>query len=475
MRAALPLCCAFALAACSMVPAYHRPSLAIAPSWSGATPGQVKGVPASGAWWRSFGSPELDRLMRRSLAGNFDLQAAEARAAEAAATAEVSAAPLFPSLSLGIAQSQTSGVKNAATQAILGQASYELDFWGKNRAAAGAGRALAQASVFDAETVAMTLSASVADTYFLILSLNERIGLARQIVADAERVLALVQVQQADGTATVLQVEQQKNALATFQATIPVLQQQLDQATHLLAVLTGGAPEGFGLAAWSLAGLTDPAVALDLPSALLEQRPDIQAAEARLISANFDIGVARAAFFPSVSLTAAVGVGARQLSDFFPPAAVTSFGTSLLQPLFTGGQLEGQLKYSRARQVELVATYRQSVIAAFQDVEDALTGLRHVQDQEQIESAAVTAAARAASLAELQYRLGSADYLTVLSTEQALYQSEDTLLQLKLQRLQATVGLFQALGGGFSSAAAPRTAAAGTAHPLSIEAPQGGG
>src|SRR6202043_3529998 len=135
-------------------------------------------------------------------------------------------------------------------------------------------------------------------------------------------------------------------------AVVPVLQQQMDQATHALAVLSGRAPEGFRVAASDLRGLARPDVVPDLPAALLEQRPDIRAAEARLISANFDIGVARAAFFPALSLTAAVGIGAKSLSQFFPPAAVTDMGASLLQPLFLGGQLEGQLRFSRARQVE---------------------------------------------------------------------------------------------------------------------------
>ena len=454
-KATAALGLSLATAACSLTPSYHRPVVVTAPTWIGRPKTSANAVPATGAWWQSFHSAELDRLMQQSLAGNFNLKAAEARVAEAAGTAQIDGAPLFPQLSLGVTQSQTMGVKNSSTQQAVGQASYELDFWGKNRAAAQSGRALAQASVFDAQTVAMTLSGSVADTYFLVLSLNERIRLAQQIVADAQHVLALVVVQQSAGTATMLQVQQQRNAVATFQAAIPVLQQQSDQAQHLLAVLIGRAPEGFAAGGQDLANLADPAVQPDLPSALLAQRPDIRAAEARLRSANFDIGVARAAFFPSVSLTGAVGFGARHLSDFFPPAAVTDLGTSILQPLFSGGQLQGQLRYSRARQVEMVATYRQTVISAFQDVEDQLSALRHLRDQESIEVTAEAAASQAYALAELQYRLGAADYLTVLTTEESLYQAQDSLLQLRLQRFQATVGLFRALGGGF---AAPVTA-----------------
>ncbi len=442
-------------AGCSLVPAYHRPHTDVAAAWNTVAGEATNAIPARGAWWRSFRSPELDRLMQASLSGNFNLQAAVARIEEAQGTAEIDAAPLFPSVSVGGTQDQSNGVKNTATHQLIGQASYELDFWGKNRAAAASGTALAHASAFDADTVAMTLSASVVDTYFEILSLNERIRLAQNIAAAARRVLGLIEVQQQLGTATELQVEQQRTAVATFDAGVPVLQQQADLALHLLAVLTGRAPEGFRLAASDLRGLERPVVLPDLPATLLERRPDIRAAEARLISANFDIGVARAAFFPSISLNAAVGIGTRQLSTLFPPAAVTDLGVSLLQPLFEGGQLQGQLRYDRARQVELVATYRQTVISAFQDVEDALSTLSHVRDQETIEIAAEAAASKAASLAELQYRLGSADYLTVLTTEQALYQTQDSLLQLRLLRLEAIVGLFRSLGGGFDAPGAP--------------------
>ncbi|HWK46313.1 MAG TPA: efflux transporter outer membrane subunit [Stellaceae bacterium] len=452
-------------AGCSLVPDYQRPQADAAAAWSTAVGDGTGAVPVSGAWWRSFGSPELDELMQRSLSGNFTLRAAVARIDEAQGTAEVNAAALFPSITVAGTQDQKNGVKNTGTHQLLAQASYELDFWGKNRAAAASGTALAHASAFDADTVAMTLSASLVDTYFQILSLNERVRLARQIADDARHVLALVQVQQQAGTATELQVEQQRAAVATFDGAVPPLLQQADQALHLLAVLTGQAPEGFAIAASDLHGLARPGVLPDLPTALLERRPDIRAAEARLISANFDIGVARAAFFPSVSLNAGVGIGAKQASHFFPPSAVTDLGFSLLQPLFQGGQLEGQLRFDRARQVEMVATYRQTVIAAFQDVEDMLSTLAHVRDQEEIEIVAQTAASRAASLAELQYRLGSADYLTVLTTEQALYQAQDALLQVRLQRLQAIVGLFRALGGGFDADAGPAV--------VQVSAPQG--
>jgi len=442
-------------AGCSLVPDYHRPDVTAPAAWAASMPGSgtTARIPAQGAWWHGFGSTEIDDLMTQSLQWNNNLRAAVARIEQARATAEITAVPLYPALGIAGAETNQSGVRSLRTHQVLGQASYELDFWGKNRAAAGSAQALATASAFDADTVAMTLAGTVLNTYFQVLSLEERIRLARRIAEDARHVLSLIEVQQSAGTATQLQVEQQRAVVGTFDAAVPALQQQADVAIHALAVLTGRSPEDLALKAGDLSGFVWPDVAIGLPSALLERRPDIRAAEARLQSANFDIGVARAAFFPSLSLNAAAGIGARKL--FYPPTAVTDVGASLLQPLFQGGQLQGRLRFDRARQVELVASYRQTVLTAFQDVEDQLSTQSHLLDQEAIVASAEVAAQKAASLAEMRYRLGSADYLSVLTTEQALYQAQDTLLQLRLLRLQTIVGLFRALGGGFDSPTDP--------------------
>jgi NodT family efflux transporter outer membrane factor (OMF) lipoprotein len=289
----------------------------------------------------------------------------------------------------------------------------------------------------------------VADTYFQILSLQERVGLARNIAESARRILSLIEVQAAGGIASNLQIEQQRNAVATFDAAVPALRQQLEQSVHLLAVLIGSAPEGFGIGTQSLHGISPPDVKADLPASVLRQRPDIQAAEARLISANFDVGAARAAFYPSIVLTGQGGIASGSLSHFFPTTAASDVAASLLQPIFEGGRLQGQLKFDRAHVVELAATYRQTVAAALQDVEDALTTVERLKELEAADVVAVDSARRAFDLANAQFRLGTADFLTVLTIERTLYQAEDSLLQVHLQRLQAAVGLFRALGGGF--------------------------
>ncbi|HYZ61643.1 MAG TPA: efflux transporter outer membrane subunit, partial [Acetobacteraceae bacterium] len=357
-------------------------------------------------------------------------------------------------------QSTQHGTRNTSTQDLLVQASYEIDLFGRVRAAAASGKALAQASAFDADTVAMTLAANIANSYLQTLSLAERIRLAQGIADHSRQVLTLIEVRRAAGTATDLQAQQQRALMAGFEAAVPVLQFQRDQALHALAVLTGRPPEGFRVRAETLSDLARPAVAADLPASLLERRPDIRAAEARLISANFDIGVARAAFFPRLSLAALVGAGAKHLSNPFPPSAVTGFGVALLQPIFEGGLLEGQLRTNKARKLEFIATYRQNVLTALQETEDALSGIDRISRAEAIAAEAEQAAQKAADLANLQYRLGSADYLTVLTTEQTLYQAQDALLQLNLQHLQQIVSLFRAMGGGFDAPNGPQMAAA---------------
>jgi NodT family efflux transporter outer membrane factor (OMF) lipoprotein len=227
--------------------------------------------------------------------------------------------------------------------------------------------------------------------------------------------------------------------------------------------LVGNTPEAFDISGENLAGIPVPAVQADMPATVLSQRPDIQSAEARLISANFDVGAARAAFYPSFSLTGTAGIVSSSLSHFFPATGLTDIAASLLQPVFSGGLLAGQLKVDRAHAVELTASYRQTVIAALQDVEDALTAVERLQQLEAIDQIAVESARRASDLANAQYRFGAIDFLTVLTAERTLYQAEDALLQVHLQRLQAVVGVFRALGGGFTPAettAAPASAPA---------------
>jgi NodT family efflux transporter outer membrane factor (OMF) lipoprotein len=435
---------------CSLVPADNPPNSPPPSAWDAPNAsGSQNVVSVHGKWWQSFGSEELTALVDRSLTGSFNLQAAAARIDEARGTAEIAGALQYPAIGLGGAAVRSTGQGSTRTQSLFAQASYEIDFWGKNRAFANSAKTLTIATAFDKDTLAVTLVSSVADTYFQILSLQERVHLAQQIAASGRRILSLIEVQAAGGIASDLQIQQQRNAVATFDAAVPALRQQLEQSVHLLAVLVGSGPEGFGIGTQNLERISLPEVEAELPASVLRQRPDIRAAEARLTSSNFDIGAARAAFYPSIVLTGQGGITSSSLSHFFPPAAVADIAASLVQPIFEGGRLQGQLKFDRAHAVELAATYRQTVDSALQDVEDALTTVAQLKELEAADLVAVESARRAFDLANAQFRLGTADFLTVLTIERTLYQAEDSLLQVHLQRLEAAVGLFRALGGGF--------------------------
>ncbi|TFF02495.1 efflux transporter outer membrane subunit [Pseudomonas sp. BCA14] len=431
------------LSGCSMVPDYQTPTLPLASQWDA---GQSAQAAQGGRWWREFHSAELDQLIVRGLAANYTLKAAVSRIDEARASSQVTGAAQYPMLSLGGNFQRQNNYGTTPKRSVFAEATYELDFWGKQRAAADSADALAKATVFDAGTLRMSLSASIADSYFQVLSLQERLRLAQSIADDARQVLDLVEVQARQGAVSNLEVAQQRNAMQTFEAAMPPLRQQRDQALYQLAVLVGAPPEGFHLQGEGLKGLQVPQPATGLPIGLLRQRPDIQAAEARLVSANFDVGVARAAFLPNLSLDLLGGI------DTLAGGQIWSAVGTLSQPLFQGGQLKGQLHFDQAHVQELTASYRESIIEALQDVETQLSAARELDKSYTLNQAAVDSAREAARLAQVRYRLGSTDFQTLLIVERTQYQAEDSLLQVRLQHLQAAVGLFRALGGDFSAA-----------------------
>ncbi|WP_248732080.1 efflux transporter outer membrane subunit [Pseudomonas sp. MWU13-2517] len=431
------------LSGCSMVPDYQTPTLPLASQWDA---GQSAQAAQGGRWWREFHSAELDQLIARGLAANYTLKAAVSRIDEARASSQVTGAAQYPMLNLGGNFQRQNNYGTTPKRSVFAEATYELDFWGKQRAAADSADALAKATVFDAGTLRMSLSASIADSYFQVLSLQERLRLAQSIADDARQVLDLVEVQAHQGAVSNLEVAQQRNAMQTFEAAMPPLRQQRDQALYQLAVLVGAPPEGFHLQGEGLKGLQVPQPATGLPIGLLRQRPDIQAAEARLVSANFDVGVARAAFLPNLSLDLLGGI------DTLAGGQIWSAVGTLSQPLFQGGQLKGQLHFDQAHVQELTASYRESIIEALQDVETQLSAARELDKSYTLNQAAVDSAREAARLAQVRYRLGSTDFQTLLIVERTQYQAEDSLLQVRLQHLQAAVGLFRALGGDFSAA-----------------------
>jgi NodT family efflux transporter outer membrane factor (OMF) lipoprotein len=434
--------------------------------------------PVDALWAKGFGSAELARLVAQAASDNLDIAAAAARIEQAEAQAKIAAAGLFPQVSgTGDASySRTPGTtrsSNPPFRATFSQsyglglsASYALDFWGKYRATAEAGRLSAEASRHDRDTVVLSTTASVANTYLALLAAQDRLTIARENIASASDILKAEQARLAVGTATALDVAQQESLLAQQRANLPGLALQAAQNRNLLAVLLGRTPESVTVKGGSLARLTVPRIRPGLPSQLLARRPDIAAAEAGLASASACVKAARAAFLPDFQLTAQGGLASMMLKNLLrPDAFAASAAAALTQPIFSGGQLEGQLGAATGRQKELLEDYRKAIIQALADVENALEALRQTAAQERSQRVVVAAARRASDITRQRLKEGTIDIVTLLNTQQTLFQAQDQLAQARLQHLQAAVTLYQALGGGWTRSLPPLEIAGTEAAP----------
>jgi NodT family efflux transporter outer membrane factor (OMF) lipoprotein len=447
------------LTGCSVGPTYKRPNIVLPAQWheTGADGASASVWPAA-EWWQGFGSAKLDELIAEAERNNDDLAAAIARVQEADAQARIAGAALLPSVDLGASATRERAKSNSGSggaqifnvfSPVL-SASYELDFWGKNRALRDAARAAAVASRYDRQTVALTVISSVATTYFQALELRDRIEVAQQNLANGQKILDGFKLQLSAGTATGLDVAQQETAVAILNAAIPPLLQQFRQTVYALAVLIGETPESVDVNMGTLTELSSPAVIEGLPSQLLSRRPDVAEAEQQLIAANADITVARAALFPDIQLTASGGYQSQALASLVSPAnRVYAISAGLTQPIFHGGALRGQVAFSKARYTELLTTYHKTVLTALGNVEGALVAARQTAEQQKRQQDAVTMARRAYEFAQQQMSAGTVNILTVLNTENALFSAQDELVQVNFLHLQALVDLFTALGGGW--------------------------
>jgi outer membrane protein, multidrug efflux system len=424
-------------------------------------------------WWQGFRSRELTSLMQAAQTENLNIAVAIAQVIQADALVGVSGAPLLPSVT-GTASAENEHVGSAGAGSSAGSgisgvgsggsgsstfsqfnvgltASYMVDFWGKNRAALYAAEENATISRYNREVVTLTTIVTVANTYFQVLAAQDQLRVARSNVAAAEGILNLIKTQFAGGTASQLDLSQQQALVATERATIPPLEVTLRQNIAALALLVARAPANFNVRGGSMTQLTVPRVTAGLPSELLYQRPDIRQAEAQLASSNFSVEVARAAFFPQIQLTAATGVQSAALASLFGPGAwFYTLTAGLTQPLFDGFLLESQLKQAKGVQLQSLQAYRQAVLSAFANVEQALVALAQTTRQEKLQTDAVTASQKAYDVSVTQYRGGTVNLLTVLQTQQTLFTAEITLVQVRLSRLLAASSLFQALGGGWT-------------------------
>ena len=454
------LCVVVSSAGCILTKDLPDPALDIPEGYKAARLTRADAPPTLD-WWRGFRSPELTTLMEEAQTVNLDVAAATARFIQADAQARVTGAALLPSLS-GTGQqtyartsgSSSSGLTNGGREVVNYQsslsASYELDFWGKNRDAAQAAEETAVATRFDRDVVALTALVSVANAYFQVLASQDRIRTAERNIASAQRILDAIKQRLSAGTGTDLDVAQQEAVLANQRALVPPLRQTLALNVNALATLVARPPESVRVTGGTLNRIAAPRVTPGLPSELLTQRPDIRRQEAILAAATANVGSARAQFFPSIQLTGSGGYQSSSLVSLFQPHA-TFFNVvgSLTQPIFDGGRILGNFEFTKARQDELLQAYRQTVILSFADVNNALVAIRETTNRLRLQREVVAASQRAFQLSEQQLRAGTADIVTVLNTQLTLFQAEDSLSQAQLARLLAIVSLYQALGGGW--------------------------
>jgi multidrug efflux system outer membrane protein len=446
------------------LPAFFRGSTPAAPAPAAEAP--TPETRSDATWWSQFGSADLDRLIAQAQDRNFDLAAAEARIRQAVAQQDISAAPLFPSLDFtnnatrqqSAPAASTSRTGSAARPVWSNrfnmqlEASYEIDFWGKNRSAADAANATLAARRFDLATVALTTEANVANAYFQMLGFGERLDYARQSLADAEDILAAIRAREAAGTASLVDIAPQVGIVESQRAAIASLERQFAQQHDALGVLLG-TPQRPDYTPMPLTDLRVPAVSAGVPSELLRRRPDIASAEAQLIAANADLKNAIAQRFPSLSLTGAAGYQSSELGRLLDPTSqIFSIAAGLAAPIFSGGRLQGQERLQRARLEELAATYQKTVVQAFADVETALSGLRRTREQLDAQIAATAASRLGFDAAQAQYRAGSIDSVALRDTQRSYFSALDALAQARLGYYQALVSLFQALGGGWQLA-----------------------
>jgi outer membrane protein, multidrug efflux system len=435
---------AFALSACNLAPIYQRPQLTVPDGWSSVFGTVLKSQQSTSPFWEDLGSEDLNRVMKVVLAQNLDLEGALHRIDQARAQVKVAGAPLYPSLEASGGTSRNfHGPGNVNGARGLGSLNYEADLWGKNRNHNAAASYRADATRYDRDVLQLIVTADTAAFYTHVLSLNERIRIAEANLKNAEELLRIIEARYRFGSVSGLEVSQQRLAVNSLRAALTGLAEQRATATNALAILLGQAPQNLAAPKATLASLKLPEVSLTPPASLLTARPDIASAEAGLRAANADIGSARAAFFPSLTLgvdsSIAAGLGG-------PAAAATSLASNILAPIFTGGRLTGNLENVTARQKELAAQYQKMVLIAFQEVEDALAALKSANEQALMSHESVRESQNAYIIAKARFDAGAIDYLPLLETQRSLYQAQDNQLSIFERQINAFIQLRKALG-----------------------------
>jgi NodT family efflux transporter outer membrane factor (OMF) lipoprotein len=417
-------------------------------------------------WWQQFDSPELSDFIRRAQADNRDLAVAAARVLEAHAQTAIVRSTLFPQLNLQ-AQGERAGPNGA--QSInnypIGNSfgltlggSYQIDVWGLARSNLRAAAETLKGTRFAQQSVAITVTADVANTYFSVLALRKRIAIANEDIAAIRSILTTIELRVSTGKSSHLDLAQERAQVESVEAELPQLQEQELEARLALAVLLGQTPETLEVTSSSLEDMRPPLVSPGLPSELLLRRPDVAQAEAALASAHANVDAARAALLPQFALTGSDGFASTAIATLLHgPSVAWDYGGSVLQTVFDGGKLVEQKRLAGAAQQELIASYEGAVLNAYADVETALGQVKNNDQAEQHLVREVDAAREAFQISQLQYRQGTTDLLTVLQSQQTLFSAEDMLAQITLARMQAVVHLYEALGGGWLEQPGERT------------------
>jgi NodT family efflux transporter outer membrane factor (OMF) lipoprotein len=435
------------VSACTLAPDYEQPRMEAGLDWKQEAGSAENTIVTE--WWKDFSSAQLNELVTKALAKNNDLAASLQRVEQARASVKKSGSSLWPEINASGNASKNWREVNNVVASTEGRSaglsvSYELDLFGKNRSALESSEAQLEASQFDHEALRIVTAADTVKAYADALASSERIAVSQSYLNIANDLLRIIQARVKEGAASELELAQQKSTVASAEASKASLVLLHEGYISQLAVLTGEAPQTFKLSEEAFSKLIAPAVKPVIPSRLAGQRPDIRAAEANLIAANADIGAARAAYFPSLNL------GVDGVLSGVPAFSLLTLSASALAPIFNAGSIDSDVERSQARKEELVAAYRQTILSSFKEVNDGLAAVKAAEARTKALTTAMEQSRKAYSLARKRYDSGSIDFQALLDTQRSLLQSEDSATQARLEKIEASIDLIRALGGGFT-------------------------
>jgi len=446
---------------CAVGPSYKRPTVNVPPAYRGLTPEEAaKGdarLLADEKWWEVFQDEQLKELVKTALQQNYDVRIAATRILQAQAQLGITRADQFPSITGSVAtvnlrspQTKFLPPYETSSNQLSGSLAWDLDFWGKYRRATEAARAELVASEWARREVITALIANLSGAYFQLRALDSQLEISQRTLTSRQDSLRLTRLLADGGSTSMLDVRQAEQLVFTAASEVPSLEEQIEQEENLISALLGNNPAPVPRGRKLTEQEHPPAVPPGLPSSLLERRPDIRQAEEQLISANAQIGVARAGYFPRISLTATAGYQSSALTALFSgPAGLWNFGGSLTQPIFTGGRLRSNVRLTEARQQEFLLRYKQTIQGAFREVSDSLVAYRRSQEFRQQQELLVASAQDATRLSHMRYSGGVASYLEVLTNDTNYFSAELGLVEAQLNERLALVQLYKSLGGGW--------------------------